>query len=212
MRAMVVRRYGPPEVFEARQVPDPQPKPGEVLIRVKAIGVNFADLLQRMGLYPDTPKPPFVPGLEIAGVVEKVIEGARRGEGGAGGGAGEAGGEGLALAAKIPVWSADPGDRVERITPIARRSRCLIGVPCREGEALITAVPGQDRSVFSTPNPSGYPRTRPEPDDNSDGDDRNDAGSDNAEDEDAVTPPGMWNRSHSPIVRHSASLCNSYDV
>jgi synaptic vesicle membrane protein VAT-1 len=80
MRAMVVRRYGPPEVFEARQVPDPQPKPGEVLIRVKAIGVNFADLLQRMGLYPDTPKPPFIPGLEIAGVVEKVMEGARRGE------------------------------------------------------------------------------------------------------------------------------------
>src|SRR6202050_1044137 len=80
MRALVVRRYGPPEVFEARQVPDPQPKPGEVLVRVKAIGVNFADLLQRMGLYPDTPKPPFVPGLEIAGVVEKVIEGARRGE------------------------------------------------------------------------------------------------------------------------------------
>jgi len=52
MRALVVRRYGPPEVFEARQVPDPHPKPGEVLIRVKAIGVNFADLLQRMGLYP----------------------------------------------------------------------------------------------------------------------------------------------------------------
>src|ERR1700684_4548152 len=83
MRAMVVRRYGPPEGFEAREVPDPQPRPGEVLIRVKAIGVNFADLLQRMGLYPDTPKPPFVPGLEIAGVVEKVIEGARRGEGAA---------------------------------------------------------------------------------------------------------------------------------
>ncbi|HWG58227.1 MAG TPA: medium chain dehydrogenase/reductase family protein [Candidatus Acidoferrales bacterium] len=72
MRAMVVRRYGPPEVFESREVPDPQPKPGEVLIRVKAIGVNFADLLQRMGLYPGTPKPPFVPGIEISGVVEKV--------------------------------------------------------------------------------------------------------------------------------------------
>lgn len=74
MRAMVVRRYGPPEVFEARQVADPQPKPGEVLIRVKAVGVNFADLLQRMGVYPGTPKPPFVPGLEVAGVVEKVAE------------------------------------------------------------------------------------------------------------------------------------------
>jgi synaptic vesicle membrane protein VAT-1 len=74
MRAMVVRRYGPPEVFEARQLADPQAKPGEVLIRVKAVGVNFADLLQRMGVYPGTPKPPFVPGLEIAGVVEKVAD------------------------------------------------------------------------------------------------------------------------------------------
>ena len=80
MRALVVRRYGPPEVFEARQMPDPQPKAGEVLIRVKAIGINFADLLQRMGLYPGAPKPPFVPGLEIAGVVEKIVEGARRSE------------------------------------------------------------------------------------------------------------------------------------
>src|ERR1700736_2309892 len=81
MRAMVVRRYGPPEVFESRDLPDPQPKAGEVVIRVKAIGVNFADLLQRMGIYPGTPKPPFVPGLEIAGVVEKSIEGGRPAEG-----------------------------------------------------------------------------------------------------------------------------------
>jgi NADPH:quinone reductase-like Zn-dependent oxidoreductase len=74
MRAMVVRKYGAPEVFEPREVPDPQPKAGEALIRVKTIGVNFADLLQRMGIYPGTPKPPFVPGLEIAGVVEKVAD------------------------------------------------------------------------------------------------------------------------------------------
>jgi synaptic vesicle membrane protein VAT-1 len=81
MRAMVIRRYGPPEVFEAQQVPDPQPKAGEVLIRVKAIGVNFADLLQRMGIYPGSPKPPFVPGIEIAGVVEKVVDAGRPAEG-----------------------------------------------------------------------------------------------------------------------------------
>jgi synaptic vesicle membrane protein VAT-1 len=80
MRAMVVRRYGQPEVFEVQQVPDPQPKAGEALIRVKAIGINFADLLQRMGLYPGSPKPPFIPGLEIAGVVEKIVEGSRRDE------------------------------------------------------------------------------------------------------------------------------------
>src|ERR1700688_2632900 len=82
MRAMVVKRYGPPEVFESREVPDPQPKPGEVVIRVKAIGVNFADLLQRMGIYPGTPKPPFVPGFEVSGVVEKVAEGGKPAEGG----------------------------------------------------------------------------------------------------------------------------------
>src|SRR5271156_4520401 len=83
MRAMVVKRYGPPEVFESQEVPDPQPKPGEVLIRVKAVGINFADLLQRMGIYPGTPKPPFVPGLEVAGVVEKVAEGGKPSEGAA---------------------------------------------------------------------------------------------------------------------------------
>ena len=81
MRAMVVRRYGPPEVFEWQEDPDPQPKAGEVLIRVKAVGINFADLLQRMGIYPGTPKPPFVPGLEISGVVEKAATGGMPGEG-----------------------------------------------------------------------------------------------------------------------------------
>ena len=72
MRAMVVRRYGPPEVFESREVPEPHPAPGEVLIRVKIVGINFADLFQRMGLYPGTPRPPFTPGLEIAGIIESV--------------------------------------------------------------------------------------------------------------------------------------------
>ena len=72
MRAMVVRRYGPPEVFECREVDGPQPAPGHVLIRVRFIGINFADLLQRMGLYPGTPRPPFIPGLEVAGEVESI--------------------------------------------------------------------------------------------------------------------------------------------
>jgi NADPH:quinone reductase-like Zn-dependent oxidoreductase len=78
MQAMVVRRYGPPEVFAQRERPDPQPKPGQVLIRVRAIGINFADLLARIGVYSNTPKPPFVPGLELAGEVEqlRVAEGA----------------------------------------------------------------------------------------------------------------------------------------
>jgi NADPH:quinone reductase-like Zn-dependent oxidoreductase len=72
MHAMVVRRYGPPGVFEWREVPDPQPAPGQVLVRIRAVGINFADLLQRMGLYPGTPRPPFIPGFEIAGEVEQI--------------------------------------------------------------------------------------------------------------------------------------------
>ncbi len=71
MRAMVVRRYGAPENLELREMPEPQPGPGEVLVRVRAVGINFADLLQRMGLHPGTPKPPFIPGLEVAGTVEQ---------------------------------------------------------------------------------------------------------------------------------------------
>lgn len=78
---MVVRRYGPPQVLELQTVPDLQPKPGEVLIRAKAMGVNFADLMQRMGIYPGGPKPPFVPGMEVAGVVERAAEGLRPGDG-----------------------------------------------------------------------------------------------------------------------------------
>ena len=75
MRTMVIGRYGPPEVFEVRESPEPTPKAGEVLVRVHAVGVGFADLMQRMGIYPGTPKPPFVPGLEVAGVVERVSAG-----------------------------------------------------------------------------------------------------------------------------------------
>ncbi len=70
MHGIVVRRYGAPEVLEWREVPDPKPAAGQVLIRVKAVGINFADILARLGVYSGTPKPPFVPGLEIAGEIE----------------------------------------------------------------------------------------------------------------------------------------------
>lgn len=70
MRAIVVRRYGSPKVLELQNLPDPQLKPGQVLIRVKAAGINFADILSRMGLYGGVPKPPFVPGLEVSGIIE----------------------------------------------------------------------------------------------------------------------------------------------
>jgi len=73
MHAMVVRKYGPPEVFAWRAVRDPQPRAGQVLIRVRSIGINFADLLARLGIYSTTPKAPFIPGLELSGEVERFV-------------------------------------------------------------------------------------------------------------------------------------------
>jgi NADPH:quinone reductase-like Zn-dependent oxidoreductase len=72
MRAAVVTRYGGPDVLEIREVPVPTPKPDQILVRVRAIGLNFADIFGRLGVYPGTPKPPFIPGLEFSGDVEVV--------------------------------------------------------------------------------------------------------------------------------------------
>jgi NADPH:quinone reductase-like Zn-dependent oxidoreductase len=73
-RAWFVDRYGGPEQLTLRTRPDPAPGPGEVLIKTSAIGLNFADLFVRAGAYPRTPKPPFVPGMEVSGTVEALGE------------------------------------------------------------------------------------------------------------------------------------------
>ena len=75
MRAVVIPRTGPPEVLEVRELPDPPVGPGELRIAVKAAGINFADTMARIGLYPDAPKLPCVVGYEVAGEVESVGEG-----------------------------------------------------------------------------------------------------------------------------------------
>jgi NADPH:quinone reductase-like Zn-dependent oxidoreductase len=72
MREAVIRRYGDADVFDMRERPDPVPGEGEVRIRVRAAGVNFSDILARLGIYPDAPKPPVVVGYEVAGVVDAV--------------------------------------------------------------------------------------------------------------------------------------------
>src|SRR6266511_1624298 len=74
-RAWLVDRYGGPERLILRDRPDPVPAPGEVLFRTAAIGLKFADLFVRAGVYPRTPKPPFVPGMEISGTIEAVGQG-----------------------------------------------------------------------------------------------------------------------------------------
>jgi len=75
MHHVVIVRHGPPEVLEAHEAPDPAPGDGEVRIAVRAAGVNFADVLARLGLYPDAPKPPVVVGYEVSGVVDAVGRG-----------------------------------------------------------------------------------------------------------------------------------------
>lgn len=76
MRAVVIREPGPPEVLEVRDVPRPEPGPGEIRVAVAASGVNRADLLQRRGRYPAPPGwPQDIPGLEYAGVVDAVGRG-----------------------------------------------------------------------------------------------------------------------------------------
>jgi len=79
MRAIVIARPGAPEVLELRTVPRPAPRDREVLVRVRAAGVNRADLLQREGRYPAPPGfPADIPGLEFAGEVEALGPAASR--------------------------------------------------------------------------------------------------------------------------------------
>lgn len=72
MHQVWITRHGPPEVLELREAATPHPSPGEVLIKVAAAGVNFADIMARLGLYPDAPKPPCVVGYEVAGEIAAV--------------------------------------------------------------------------------------------------------------------------------------------
>ena len=75
MKQIVITKYGDTDVLKVQERKDPEPLPGEVLIKVKAIGVNFADILARKGLYPDAPKPPCVVGYEVSGIIEAVGQG-----------------------------------------------------------------------------------------------------------------------------------------
>jgi putative PIG3 family NAD(P)H quinone oxidoreductase len=110
MRAIVLHSHGGPEVLTLDDVADPVPGPDEVLVRVAATALNRADVLQRMGLYPDpTGRTPEIPGLEFSGTVEVV-------------------------GSRVNMWR--PGDRVMGIESggayaelIATHERQLLAVP-----------------------------------------------------------------------------------
>lgn len=79
MKAIVIAQPGGPETLRLEERPAPQPGDGQVLIKVKAAGVNRPDVAQRKGHYPAPDgAPPDIPGLEIAGVVESCGRGAER--------------------------------------------------------------------------------------------------------------------------------------
>ncbi len=70
MKAVLLRETGGPERLELADVPDPEPADGEVLVRVRASGINFLDVLVRQGRYAQQPELPVIPGTEIAGEVD----------------------------------------------------------------------------------------------------------------------------------------------
>jgi NADPH:quinone reductase len=75
VKAIQVQKLGGPEVLELTEMPMPEPKPGQVRLRVQAVGLNFADILNVNGEYLTRARTPFVPGMEMAGVIDALGEG-----------------------------------------------------------------------------------------------------------------------------------------
>ena len=78
MRALICKKYGPPSELCLESAEDPSPEKGQILVEVKAAGINFPDVLAIAGKYQVKTEPPFVPGNEAAGIVEAVGEGVSR--------------------------------------------------------------------------------------------------------------------------------------
>lgn len=75
MRHVMITKAGGPEVLQVREAPDPMVKAGEIRIRVAYTGLNYADIMARLGIYPDAPPLPCVVGYEVSGTVDQVGDG-----------------------------------------------------------------------------------------------------------------------------------------
>ena len=73
-QSIFVTKHGVPDVLKLKPDSLKEPIIGEVCVKIKYSGINFADIMGRMGLYPTAPNPPYVPGFEIAGIIEKTGE------------------------------------------------------------------------------------------------------------------------------------------
>src|ERR1019366_3970472 len=78
MKAIVVHEFGAPEVMKLEEFPAPKAGPGQVVVAIRAAGVNPFDLFMRAGVYAIKPPLPYVPGGEGAGVVDSVGEGVKK--------------------------------------------------------------------------------------------------------------------------------------
>ena len=72
MLAVYITKPGGPQTVRIRETSKPERHQGEALVRVKAAGLNYAEIVVRRGLYPDAPKCPFIPGYELSGIIEEV--------------------------------------------------------------------------------------------------------------------------------------------
>jgi NADPH:quinone reductase-like Zn-dependent oxidoreductase len=93
-KRVVINRLGGPEVLEVREEELPEPGLGEVRVRILATGVSLPDLMMREGVHPEAPRPPFTPGWDLVGVVDKLGVGAYALEPGQ-------------MVAALPVWGAN---------------------------------------------------------------------------------------------------------
>jgi NADPH2:quinone reductase len=106
MRAVIAREFGAPESYAIEELPTPQPGPGEVRIAVRRAGISFVDVLMAAGRYQVKPPLPYIPGTELAGVVDAVGEGVTRlkiGDRVSGGGMGGSMGEMAIVPASGPL-------------------------------------------------------------------------------------------------------------
>ena len=120
MRSVWIPKVGAPDVLELREGPDVHAGPGEVRIRVAASGVNFADVMARMGLYPDAPKLPCVVGYEVAGTVDEV----------------GAGVSGFAVGDRVLAFTRFKGYADLVVVPAAQVAALPAGMSFEEGAAL----------------------------------------------------------------------------
>ena len=75
MNVIEVKQFGGPETLQMVEEPAPAPKQGQIVVEVKASGINFADIMARQGNYPAVPSAPFFPGFEVAGTVSQRGDG-----------------------------------------------------------------------------------------------------------------------------------------